>query len=455
MHRIDTSTAQTDKFGPGKNGFTNGDPATGRRATDLNSDMWDAVQEEICSVIEKSGIALNKSQHDQLYEAIVQLITNAVPDALLRKNNLSDLVDKSVARANLELKTAAIRDVQTSKDDVTTGRVLVNGNALALRSAFANGAINSAITDTNNLPANSVSFVYASAAHSPGYEASVLDYAGLGGDYNVQLAASYSTPGIFKFRTKNGDVKTWSDWSSFITSFGGSVDYLDNARYYKTRANFWQGAGGFAGQYTNPTAPFCTGFPFTTPKGVSQYQPICKGVTQTDFYGFGSAVSFGALRSGQADFGQAVIQIIGDNGQSAEFYFDIGSNLSFPGQVRPGSFSNFDERYIMRDSVSYAGFASNNESLPYMRNANSGNVVYLARQDWASSNFVSSIQLGAAASVGGVNISGSAYINVPAGCVITGLTDSGKEDSLIDNIDYATYKPIQKYINNAWVTISG
>ncbi|EKQ2696034.1 phage tail protein, partial [Salmonella enterica] len=31
MHRIDTPTAQKDKFGHGKNGFTNGDPATGRR----------------------------------------------------------------------------------------------------------------------------------------------------------------------------------------------------------------------------------------------------------------------------------------------------------------------------------------------------------------------------------------------------------------------------------------
>lgn len=56
MHRIDTPTAQADKFGPGKNGFTNGDPATGRRATDLNSDMWDAVQEEICTAIESAGL---------------------------------------------------------------------------------------------------------------------------------------------------------------------------------------------------------------------------------------------------------------------------------------------------------------------------------------------------------------------------------------------------------------
>lgn len=103
MHRIDTPTAQVDKFGTGKNGFTNGDPSTGRRATDLNSDMWDAVQEEICNTIEKSGLTLNKAQHDQLYQAIVNMITASVPDALLRKNNLSDLIDKVAARTNLGL----------------------------------------------------------------------------------------------------------------------------------------------------------------------------------------------------------------------------------------------------------------------------------------------------------------------------------------------------------------
>lgn len=127
MHRIDTPTAQADKFGPGKNGFTNGDPATGRRATDLNSDMWDAVQEEICNVVEKSGLVLNKGQHDQLHQAIVKIITSKIPDALLKKNNLSDLADKALARANLQLKTAAQKDAVTSQTDTTAGRVLIVG----------------------------------------------------------------------------------------------------------------------------------------------------------------------------------------------------------------------------------------------------------------------------------------------------------------------------------------
>lgn len=99
MHRIDTPTAQIDKFGPGKNGFTNGDPATGRRATDLNSDMWDAVQEEMANAIEGNGIKLDKSKHNQLYLAIQKAITD--PGFLKKANNLADVKDKAEGRKNL------------------------------------------------------------------------------------------------------------------------------------------------------------------------------------------------------------------------------------------------------------------------------------------------------------------------------------------------------------------
>lgn len=118
MHRIDTSTAQIDKFGHGKNGFTNGDPATGRRATDLNSDMWDAVQEEICAVIESSGMALNKEQHNQLYKAIISTVTSKIPDALIRNKNLSDLVDKAIARTNLGLGELAVKGIGYIYDSI-------------------------------------------------------------------------------------------------------------------------------------------------------------------------------------------------------------------------------------------------------------------------------------------------------------------------------------------------
>lgn len=76
--------------------------------------MWDAVQEEICNAIEKSGAVLNKGQHDQLYQAIVKLITDRVPDALLRNNNLADVADKALARSNLGIGEAAKLGVATN-----------------------------------------------------------------------------------------------------------------------------------------------------------------------------------------------------------------------------------------------------------------------------------------------------------------------------------------------------
>ncbi|EIJ8935735.1 hypothetical protein LJQ16_004436, partial [Salmonella enterica] len=103
MHRIDTPTAQKDKFGQGKNGFTNGDPATGRRATDLNSDMWDAVQEEVCTVIEAAGIQLSKGEHTQLHAAIGRLIDEQVKTRLEKNKNGSDIPNKPLFLQNVGL----------------------------------------------------------------------------------------------------------------------------------------------------------------------------------------------------------------------------------------------------------------------------------------------------------------------------------------------------------------
>ncbi|NDO83361.1 hypothetical protein CJP72_22160, partial [Citrobacter sp. NCU1] len=74
MHRIDTPTAQRDKFGTGKNGYTDGNPQTGVPATDLTSSMFDALQEEICGVIESQGMTLDKSDNGQLLAAIESLL---------------------------------------------------------------------------------------------------------------------------------------------------------------------------------------------------------------------------------------------------------------------------------------------------------------------------------------------------------------------------------------------
>lgn len=87
MHRIDTKTAQKDKFGAGKNGFTRGNPQTGTPATDLDDDYFDMLQEELCSVVEASGASLEKGRHDQLLEELRERGVNF--------RSLTDAIDTS------------------------------------------------------------------------------------------------------------------------------------------------------------------------------------------------------------------------------------------------------------------------------------------------------------------------------------------------------------------------
>lgn len=114
MHRIDTKTAQKDKFGAGKNGFTRGNPQTGTPATDLDDDYFDMLQEELCSVVEASGASLEKERHDQLLTALRALL-------LSRKNPFGDIKSDGTVKTaleNLGLGEAAKRDVGTGAGQI-------------------------------------------------------------------------------------------------------------------------------------------------------------------------------------------------------------------------------------------------------------------------------------------------------------------------------------------------
>lgn len=221
MHRIDTSTAQIDKFGAGKNGFTNGDPTTGRRSTDLNSDMWDAVQEEICTVIEESGLALNKEQHDQLYRAIVKLIAGQIPDALLRKNNLSDVIDKAIALDNIGgvPKTRKINGYDLSKD-ITLKPKDVGSLPLVL--------VNLSV-DLNTLGAQSNAGIYQQQANANATTANHYPVNQAGSLFVTPSAYGcqqlYITYGSRIFvRALNGNFNgsgPWTEWLEIFSTNGG------------------------------------------------------------------------------------------------------------------------------------------------------------------------------------------------------------------------------------------
>ncbi|WJY16366.1 hypothetical protein PCO82_06820 [Pectobacteriaceae bacterium CE90] len=82
MHRIDTNSAQADKFGVGKNGFTEGNPQTGEAVTALSGAFFDAVQEEIAGVIEGAGLTLNKDSNYQLWAALHAVFAKLASPAL-------------------------------------------------------------------------------------------------------------------------------------------------------------------------------------------------------------------------------------------------------------------------------------------------------------------------------------------------------------------------------------
>lgn len=407
MHRIDTPTAQADKFGPGKNGFTNGDPATGRRATDLNSDMWDAVQEEICAVIEKSGLALNKDQHDQLYQAIVKIITSKIPDALLKKNNLSDLTDKVLARASLELKTAALADVQTSKDDITAGRVLVNGGALALRTTLAGAG--RPLTDFNDLPANSVSFGYDNATNTPGFTGSVLDYAGSGGGYRVQLAAQYNGNGNrIAFRTRNGDAAgAWNSWGEI----------------YHTR--------------NKPTAGDVGALPLTG--GTLNGNLTVKNTIQIGVVG-SAVLNIGDNDSGLRNSKDGQVDLWANS--KAVGYWN-GTILSFTGQIIPTNYTNFDARY-------YTQTAANGKFQPKGNYTPAGQAYTKAESD-ARYGVMNGFRRGGQQLRNPTDVFFGNWES-PAGCVVTGITMENRSDGRKLGVYYRQMQYLNKQ-TGAWVNV--
>ncbi|HFF7162760.1 TPA: hypothetical protein ACGEGE_001758 [Yersinia enterocolitica] len=116
MHRIDTPTAQVDKFGSGKNGFTRGNPQAGVPATAFDDDYFDAVQEELAGIVEAAGINLNKTNRAQVLAALKKLFLQSA-------NNLSEIKDAGPAAIaqtllNLGLGTAAKKDVGTGTGQI-------------------------------------------------------------------------------------------------------------------------------------------------------------------------------------------------------------------------------------------------------------------------------------------------------------------------------------------------
>ncbi len=69
MHRNDHATATTEDL------FTEGDPQQGTPATVVTAAFLNAVQEELCNLVEEAGLTLDEADHTQVFDAIKTLMT--------------------------------------------------------------------------------------------------------------------------------------------------------------------------------------------------------------------------------------------------------------------------------------------------------------------------------------------------------------------------------------------
>lgn len=377
MHRIDTPTAQADKFGPGKNGFTNGDPATGRRATDLNSDMWDAVQEEICTVVEKAGLALNKDQHDQLHQAIIKIITSKIPDALLKKNNLSDLADKALARANLQLKAAATKDVTTQYNDTNSGRLMT----LGCRGIGGSSGDMLPGADVNTA-AKYLQFLkqYGGGIYRPIWNSAVTNPDGLA-KYSVNFFGNTGdTFGLISIDYNSGKAIVVGANQAGIDTGRVYVNELYGKLNKPTAADVDAVSATQGGTFQRPVI-FNQGLnsrgritwgDYSNAVGSSKYNAMVNVFDSTGKmrWAFGPYINEWSVYAYNSD----------GSYKGNIFRLDYSTfNANFGGMVTPANYSNFDARYILSDGAIYAGFVSGDAARPYLRHRVSNAVVALAK----------------------------------------------------------------------------
>lgn len=318
-------------------------------------------------------------------------------------------VSDDVSKLKKSLGTAATKDVQESRDDTTAGRVLVNGGAIAVRSAYARKG--EAIADASGLPVNSVSFCYADAAFSPGYEATILDVGGLRQDYRVQYAASYADGGKrLKFRTLNGDNGTWGAWTNVITNYGGTVDYLNSVG--------------------NITA-------VNNKIGLAPNLIYIKGTGNKHLY-------FNNLSD------QEIALIYATDDKSLHLRAGQGPSLDIG--MNGDVIVNGSQRVAndVRSGINVVAGQGVYESGGAVRVYSSNNPPPLgayATIDWVMHNFITDVALGAE---GSFLIAKNAWQRAPAGCVLTGYNAEGNEPVN----DTLFYRPIQKHIPSyGWINV--
>lgn len=250
------------------------------------------------------------------------------------------------------LGTAAFANLQVNNRDLTPGRVPTVLNVVGVNGGVARYSQgNGTVKDCNQLPINSVSFVYTDATNGPGFSGTLVDLAGLNSAYRVQIAINYAGKSRLKFRALDRDKSTtaWGEWVEVFSpnnvptaaqvgaiplagSLGIKGDLRTTGVYQTTNAN---GIRMVYGQY---------GVIFRNDGGTFYILPTKAGAPYGDW---------SDRRPFRFDLKSGAVNI--DNGLT------VGSSLKVNGaavatgnvsgnQLVPRNYSNFDARYLLKNA---------------------------------------------------------------------------------------------------------
>lgn len=414
MHRIDTPTAQKDKFGQGKNGFTNGDPATGRRATDLNSDMWDAVQEEVCTVIEAAGIPLSKGEHTQLHAAIGRLIDEQVKTRLEKNQNGADIPNKPLFLQNVGLEETinlaknAVPATRRVNSKPLTGDITLWASDVGAISADAVGEI----TDNGTM----------ASANTPGWWRVAVSNSDTVADFPTYPDGSKLYSYGYLFVEKIGEV--W--FQHYYAHMGANAKRQD-----------W-------GTVPNTSRPWIVDYNTAnkpTPENIGALS--VNGGRLNGPLGIGTDNALG---------GNSIV--LGDNDtgfkQNGDGVLDVYSNYTHVLRIIGNLVESMVSLKVNGNAVATGEVQAGNGT---SRMAGNGDIFGNVWNGWLSThlnnNLVADIQLGAGTSVTTWNNAGS-WPNTP-GYVVTSVW----KDYQGENIDGINYAPLQKRVGNQWYTVQG
>ncbi|HDN6544303.1 TPA: phage tail protein [Salmonella enterica subsp. enterica serovar Chester] len=485
MHRIDTPTAQKDKFGQGKNGFTNGDPATGRRATDLNSDMWDAVQEEVCTVIEAAGIPLSKGEHTQLHAAIGRLINEQVKTRLEKNQNGADIQDKkqfartigAVTSTTITLGESGWFKIATVVMPQSTSTVVIKlyGGAGFNVGAFETAAISELVLRSGN--GSPVGIIATLWKRSPN---GVLECAWIntsGDNYDIYVSINqyaywliaqydytgnanvtlYSTPEYSSVQPGNSTSgQTYTIYSSLMKPTAGDVGALpitggqlngplsigtDNALGGNSivlgdnDTGFKQDGDGILGIYANNAR---VGY-----------------IDNSGLHMSVDVLTNGGIRAGDGKR----LSLTSNNNSTMTATFNLWGDANRPTVIELDDDQGW-HLYSQRNPDGSIVFTVNGDITANTLRA--GGAIYHNNGDifgslwgngwlstWINNNLVLDVQLGAGTSVTTWNNAGS-WPNTP-GYVVTSVW----KDYQGENIDGINYAPLQKRVGNQWYTVQG